>query len=216
LFCLINEARSQADSNPPGLVYDGALEFVNNEFDEDTTQQGAAMHVIPFSITGEAGDVFFLSADLFIFANNGGFGDSRTTLKIELENSELVQASFPVETFSPAPQPVDMDIRPFSSKNKIQPRSWGFVPVAILGSQDFDVLQVDIGTTRFGPNNANAIPWFVYYDDTNDDGFTDLVLLFRTRSTGIQCGDTQAILTGDTHLDDSFTGIDYIATFGCD
>ena len=216
LFCLIFEAQSQANSNPPGLVYEGALEFVNNEFDEDASQRDAAMHVIPFSVTGQAGDVFFLSADLFVFANNGGFGSSRTTLKVELENPELVQASFPVETFAPAPQPVDMDIRPFSSKNKIRPRSWGFVPVAILGSQEFDVLQVDIGTTRFGPNSAKPIPWCVYDGDTNGDGFTDLVLLFKTRSTGIQCGDTEATIAGDTHLDDSFAGIDVISTFGCD
>ena len=215
LTCLIAEALSQEGSNPPGLVYDGALEFVNNEFDENISQQEAAMQPIPFSVTGEPGDIFFLTGDVFIFANNGGFGDSRTTLKIELDNPELVQASFPVETFAPAPQLVDTDIRPYSSKNKIRPRSWGFIPVAIFGSQDFDALQAKIATARFGPNNAQAVRWFVRSRDINHDGFSDLVLLFKTRKTGIQCGDTEATLTSDTHLGDSFIGIDSITTIGC-
>jgi hypothetical protein len=111
--------------------------------------------------------------------------------------------------------PVDIDIRPFSRKNVIWPRWWGFVPVAILGSNDFDALQVDIPTVRFGPSGAEAIWWHPRARDTNRDGFSDLILLFKMRKTGIQCGDTSATLIGATFYGQVFTGTDSIRTVHC-
>ncbi|NNE34022.1 MAG: PKD domain-containing protein, partial [Rhodothermales bacterium] len=55
--------------------------------------------------------------------------------------------------------PVAIDIRPFSSTNRIWPRFWGAIPVAIQGSEQFDSLQVAVPTVRFGPNGAKAIVW---------------------------------------------------------
>ncbi len=113
------------------------------------------------------------------------------------------------------PLDVSIDIKPFSRKNRIRPWSWGFVPVAILGSEDFDALQVDIPTVRFGPDGAKAIRWRTRVRDVNHDSFPDLVLSFKIRRTGIQCGDTEAELTGETHLGESFAGTDSITTVRC-
>lgn len=214
--CITAEAASQAppNNNSPGLVYEGADEFINFELD-DFSPQNNSTRSIEFSVPGETGDIVFLSGDMFMFANNGGFGDSRTTLKIELDNPEVVRATFEDETFVQAPQPVNIDIRPFSRKNKIRPRSRGLTSVAISGSQEFDVMQVIVATAQFGPNNAKAVPWLTRFRDINQDGFADLILRFRTRKTGIQCGDEEAILAGDTYLDDSFIGVDSVATVGC-
>jgi len=76
---------------------------------------------------------------------------------------------------------VEIDIKPGSDPNSINPRSMGVVPVAILGSDTFDVFDVDVTTLAFGPGGAapvhldnGAVP-DDHYEDVNDDGITDLV-----------------------------------------
>ena len=110
---------------------------------------------------------------------------------------------------------VNIDIKPFSKKNRIRPNSRRLIPVSILGSGDFDALQTIISTVRFGPDGANAIQWLYFAHDINGDGFTDLTLFFKTRKTGIQCGDTEAKVMGETHLDVTFEGTDSIKTVHC-
>ena len=111
--------------------------------------------------------------------------------------------------------PVDIDIRPLSKKNRIRPGSWGLIPVAILGSVDFDALQIDLSTVRFGRNEAKALHWFSIARDINHDGFSDLVLLFKNRETGIVCGDTEAELTGAASGGQRFIGTDNVKTIDC-
>jgi hypothetical protein len=80
---------------------------------------------------------------------------------------------------------VDLDIKPNSDTNPINPRSNGVIPVAILGSETFDVAGVDLETVRFGPGGAgpaHSHPGHV--QDVNLDGFTDLLTHFRTQDTG--------------------------------
>lgn len=49
------------------------------------------------------------------------------------------------------------------------------------------------------------------YENKNQVG----VLCFIVNETGIQCGDTEASLTGKTLAGESFQGKDSIVTFGC-
>ena len=89
------------------------------------------------------------------------------------------------------------DIKPGSYPNAINVRSNGLVPVALLGSAEVNVGDIDINTVAFGeapPAHDLADP-SVYLDhlqDVNGDGFLDLVSHYRVRDTIIEYGDTDA------------------------
>ncbi len=54
-----------------------------------------------------------------------------------------------------------------------------------------------------------------HIEDVDDDGDLDIVMHFRTQETGIECGDTDAVLTGETYDGQKFVGSDYIIPIGC-
>jgi hypothetical protein len=88
--------------------------------------------------------------------------------------------------------------------------------VAILGGESFDVADVDVTTLKFGPEDAEpAHSHPGHLQDVNLDGFADLVTHYRTRDTGIACGDETATLSGETLDGRPFEGTDSIQTVGC-
>jgi len=116
--------------------------------------------------------------------------------------------------FTPATL-VNIDIDPQTEKNKVNPNLNNLIKVAILTEGEFDALQVDTFTVRFGPNEANAISNRTEVADVGRDGDADLIVVFRANQTGIVCGDTKATLVGDTFAGGSFMGTDSIETTGC-
>jgi probable HAF family extracellular repeat protein len=117
---------------------------------------------------------------------------------------------------TPALPTITMEIKPGSAQPvPIQPNSHGVIPVAILGSADFAVSNVDLTTVRFGPGGAENVGT-PQYRDINDDGFPDVVLQFRAEASGFQCGNTTATLSLETFAGQRFSGQESIATVGCE
>jgi hypothetical protein len=95
-----------------------------------------------------------------------------------------------------------MDIRPGSCPNPLNRSSRGFLPIAVLGTQDFDVAQIDVssvvlqradgGGGEVAPNEGPPGPHSVFEDvatpfegggcdcdDLSGDGIDDLFMKFR-------------------------------------
>jgi len=111
---------------------------------------------------------------------------------------------------------IDIDIKPGKNRDKpnnLDPNSPGKIKVAILGTSEFDALQVDQTTIRFGP--LGAAPAKCKVKDTNKDDLPDLSCKFKISETGIACGDTEATLSGETFAGDAIIGMDAVNTVKC-
>jgi hypothetical protein len=109
---------------------------------------------------------------------------------------------------------VDIDIKPAGDPNAINPKSRGVAPVAILGSSDFDVTDVDISSIQFAgaPVATQRNRTLASLEDVNGDSYLDLVMQFRVQDTDISPGDTEACLTGQTFAGQALEGCDSIRT----
>jgi hypothetical protein len=106
---------------------------------------------------------------------------------------------------------VGIDVRPHSDSNRIWPFQRGRIPVALLGSESFDVADADPGTLAFGPGGA-APARHPRLGDVNRDGFVDLISHYRTEEAGLAPGDTEACLEGATFAGMPFRGCDHVRT----
>jgi hypothetical protein len=110
---------------------------------------------------------------------------------------------------------VRIDIRPQGQANRIDPASDRRVGVAILSEDGFDPATVIADTVRFGATGVEAAPVNAVLRDADGDSDIDMVLRFRIQDTGIQCGQTSAVLTGQTASGHTIAASDAVRTVGC-
>ncbi len=125
---------------------------------------------------------------------------------INISNSSIIIMLLLTAVVALAGQyPADIDIKPNSCPNTINPNSGGRTPVAVLGRSWFDVNWIDPSTVKFGGPGEPGV-YAVHYAirDVNDDGLMDMIFHFKTRDTGIESGDEWAWLYGVTWGGDYF------------
>jgi hypothetical protein len=93
----------------------------------------------------------------------------------------------------------------------VNPSQGGRIAVAVFGSDDFDVEEVEFSTLNFGPAGASfehrSGP---HIRDVDGDGIADLLLHFRTEEVGFEFGDLEACVRGETFDGFAFEGCDAI------
>jgi hypothetical protein len=101
------------------------------------------------------------------------------------------------------PIEVDIDIKPGSDPSCFNNDGHGVIPVAILGSADFDVYTVDPGTVQLeglavaAKGKSNKL--LAAYEDVNGDGFTDLVIKIEDADGTFTQGSGYATLMGNLY-----------------
>jgi hypothetical protein len=119
------------------------------------------------------------------------------------------------EAAPPALQ-VSVDVKPGEGTAPINLKSQSVITVAILSTATFDATTVDPSTVCFGdaeaPDQRDCTEKHGrgHLEDVNGDGRRDLVLHFETQQTGIDRGDTQACLSGETRDGTVIQGCDAI------
>jgi hypothetical protein len=114
---------------------------------------------------------------------------------------------------------IDIDILPNNPNNAVNPESLGVLRVAVLGSAEFDVADVDVLTLGFGPGfgppeHDICEPEYLspHVSDVSDDLYDDLVVHFRVPESEIAFGDVEACVTGGTIGGDEIRGCDALHT----
>jgi hypothetical protein len=99
---------------------------------------------------------------------------------------------------------VAIDVGPGDPENEISGGRRVPIQVAILGSAEFDVRDVDVTTLRFGPGEASPaldlthpFTYWLSLRDVNGDGEDDLVPVFLYGDTELPLGESDACLTGE-------------------
>jgi len=119
---------------------------------------------------------------------------------------------------------IPLDIKPGSDPNSINLKSKGMLPVAILSTDEFDALSVDVSSLRFGDSllvregSTPVVPLRSTVEDVNGDGLDDLSLKLSMR----QLVDQGVLgpfsfagsLTGATYDGSKIVGIDGIRIVG--
>ncbi len=139
-------------------------------------------------------------------------------LAIPILATIMVLATIP-PVFAPNIE-VDIDIKPGSDPNSINPNSMGLVPVAILTTDDFDATSVNPDSLIFMAANdligdedyRNCVRHGL--EDVDGDGDIDLVCKFPQKTTWINCETTQGAITGETFAGQSIFGTDSINPVG--
>jgi hypothetical protein len=145
-----------------------------------TASDGAAGDLLGFFSISLAGNTALVGAPL----NEGNGSGSGSAYVFE---------------FGPNVLQVVVDIKPGDGTNCINNNGSGVIPVAILGSADFDVRTVDAGTVQLqgmGVRVAGrSAKLLAHFEDVNMDSYEDLVVQIEDLDGTFEEGQTTATVT---------------------
>lgn len=104
---------------------------------------------------------------------------------------------------------INIEVKPGNDKlTRLNPRSKGVIPVAIMGSASFDVSGIKQSSLSFGAsgNEKSLSKCQSVRRDINKDGYADQLCHFSNRSTNFQSGAIEGILKGKTSNGVNFEG----------
>jgi hypothetical protein len=109
---------------------------------------------------------------------------------------------------------VSIDIKPESRSNVINIDWEGGLPVAIFGSEHFNVRDIDPATLELKGLKVKTVgksdKRLAHYEYVNHDGYEDLVVQFDHGDNAFSLGDTTAELTGKLYDGTLITGSDSV------
>lgn len=122
---------------------------------------------------------------------------------------------------------VDLDWKPGSNPSAMNFTGKGTIPVAVLGADDFDVMDIDVASIKFddqkdellngggvGINVKNNGTYQFSYEDTNFDGYVDLVAHVSKVELGSVVNPDQEPFLSDGQIY-AFGAFDNSYFFGC-
>lgn len=115
----------------------------------------------------------------------------------------------PVPLPTPDAKKIGIDIKPWVKVlARVNPKAKGDVPVALLGSADFDVTTVNVDSLTFGHSGdeRSLRKCHRHLVDVNRDGHRDLICHFRSERTAFELSDEEGTLKGATEDGTSFEG----------
>jgi hypothetical protein len=155
---------------------------------------GGVFQTVPRTFLDDGSATAFISNSL----SNG-----RYTLIISGISAPVVQPPAPPPVVQPpappAVQAIAIDIRPGVDRiARIDPKSRGVIPVALLSSEGFDARNVDSGSVRFGPTGkeATALRCTKRGVDVNHDRARDMVCIFDNQATRFDPSHDKGKITG--------------------
>ena len=134
-----------------------------------------------------------------------GDGEFHFPLGVAVDSSENVYVTDAgnnrIQKFGAAIIEVSIDIKPGSDPNCFNNNGNGVIPVAILGSAEFYVAQINTGSVQLDGMSLKMVgksnKLLSHFDDVNGDGFMDLIVQIQDQDGVFQAGTTVATLTGE-------------------
>lgn len=149
-----------------------------------------------------------------IFADPGYFVDVFGAVAQQAcPTGSTSSAGAAVCTVIPTTIHIGIDIKPGSDDNCINNDGNGVIPVAILGSGDFDVTEVDPSTVKLEEMDIKAVgkgsKLLAHIEEVNGDGFPDLMMQILDQDGQLTAGSSEvATLTGKLYADFGGTAIE--------
>jgi hypothetical protein len=115
-------------------------------------------------------------------------------------NQFLIERDCQVCHDKPGIKNVIFDIKPGSDRNPINPKSKGVLPAAILGSDDYDVTEIDVSSLLL----EGEVPPLRARLKKGGDGYQDLKLKFSSPAVWEALGDLQPCQTYEVWITGTF------------